>query len=436
MAPHDNDNDNDKETSSPIQRLLIGAGTLIVVVLTVIGAVFLAMQDVSDQGTPLAQTPTQSNTPVAAAASATPPTVSAINTPVPATSTPIPTPPATETATVTPSPTFLPATETNVPPTGTGTLVPPPTNTVPPLPDTSTPVPPSPPSATPVESLGACQPPAGWVSYEVQVGDTLNILSELTNSSVAELQTVNCLDSFTIRPLDIIFLPFTPPTVTPTPLPAATRPLAPTPTRTSTPIAPRINTTLVDVDLGENLVKVFVTGENFRSQEVGFRAELQGLTTIRLTLGDARTSTSFEATAPLDELTLGDYSLVVINPNGRLAIKENVYPPSNATPTPTPAPPEITRVSPSSGQISTDIRLTVQGRNFEPLEASFRVELQIEDGTFNKELNVDEGVRPATSTSFDVLVPAGELVAGRYDLLVTNPDGQTDIERLTYEAVE
>jgi LysM repeat protein len=428
MAPQDNGNGNDNDTSSPVQRLLIGAGTLIVVILTVVGAVFLAMQDVSEQSTPAAQTPA-----TVAVVVPTPETDTPVSSP-----TPIPTPTITPTSTDS-SPSATPSATNPPAAVATNTAVPAPTNTFPPpatpVPEqpTATPVPP--PSATPAE-MTACQPPPNWVSYEVKVGDTLNIISSLTNSSVAELQTVNCLNSFTIRPGDVIFVPFTPPTVTPTSPPPATPLPRPSPTRTSTPIAPRINTTLVEIDLNENLVKVFVTGENFRSREQGFRAELQGFTTIPLTLGEARTSTSFEATAPLDELPLGKYSLVVINPNGELTIRENVYPPSNATPTATPAPPEITRVSPASGQISDDVRLTIQGRNFKPLEASFRVELQSEDGAVTEEVNIDESIRPATSTSFDVLVLSGLLVRGRYDLLVTNPDGQTDIERLAYEAVE
>ena len=105
------------------------------------------------------------------------------------------------------------------------------------------------------------------------------------------------------------------------------------------------------------------------------------------------------------------------------------------TPTPTPAPPEITRVSPSSGRISEDVRLTVQGRNFRPLEPGFLVELQSDDGTLTVVLPVDESVRPATSTSFDVIITSGTLTTGTYDLLVTNPDGQTDIERDAYDAL-
>ena len=423
---------NGNESSSSAQRLLIGAGTLIVVILTVVGAVFLAMQETPDQSTPVTQLSPTLPPPTPFIPTFTPtsrpslPTPSLTPTPIPdisptATAVPV----IAATATETPSPTASP---TNTPVTT-------PAAETPPQPE-PTPLPPAVPTVTPgAYTVVPCEPPATWVQYSVQVGDTLNKLSGLTGVSVADLQLINCLDSFTIRPDQTIYLPFVPPTVTTTPtfVPTSTR--GPTPTRTATPIAPRITLVVVDLDLVEDKIKVFVTGENFRSREQGFRAELTGPSTIRLDLGEARTSTSFEATAPLDQLLLGNYDLVVINPNGRFDIRENVYPPQNTTPTPTPGPPEIIRVIPSTGLVNSDVRLTIQGRNFEPLEPGFRVELQLDDGSFSVDLPVDEGVRPATSTSFDVLVTSGTLIVGVYDMLVTNPDGQTDIERFAYEAI-
>lgn len=423
---------NGNGTTSPLQRIAIGLGTLIVVVLTVIAAVFLAMQDLpEEEATPVAPVSTT------AIPSATPlPPIS--------TSTPTSIPSPTDTPSTTPSPsaTSLPPLEpTEVPATFT--------NTPEPSPPTATPTPvvvvvitPTPlPTVTQPEPVagGVCQPPPTWITYAVQTGDTLNSLATRTNVSVFDLQQVNCLDSFTIQAGQTIYLPFTPPTptVTNTPSPTGTR--RPTPTRTPTPISPRILTVIVKQTDAE--IIVIVKGENFRSKEAGFRAELVGPTTIPLQLGAARTSTSFEASAPIPDdlpptLPRGAYDLVVINPSGRLDTKTGVYPPSNATPTTTPPPPEITRISPSSGRISEDVRLTVQGRNFRPLEAGFKVEIRAEDGSLTVELSVDEAVRPATSTSFDVIIRAGDLTRGTYDLLVTNPDGQTDIERSVYDAIE
>lgn len=422
--------------SSPTQRLLIGIGTLIVVILTLMGAIFLAMQDSPAEPT---AGPTQ---PVAQISPSV--VVVVTNTPS-ATPSATPLPVDTATATLPPPPTDTPT--PLLPPTDTPTLtIVVDTPLAPPPPATDTPVaapPPEEPSATPIPppptqpvgTVAACQPPPGWITYQVQVGDTLNMLAARTNTTVNELVQVNCLQSFTIRPGDIIALPFEPPASTATVTPGPTGTRGPTPTRTATPIAPRIGSVTVNVDLPNNLITVFVTGENFRSQEAGFRAELVGFSTIPLQLGQARTSTSFEATAPLDQLGLGEYDLVVINANGRLDVRENVWPTSSSTATPTPAPPIISRVSPSSGQINSQVRLTVQGSNFRPLETGFRVELQLDNGSLNVELFIDETVRPATSTSFDVLVEANTLVSGDYDMLVTNPDGRTDIERLAYRAI-
>ncbi|RME98143.1 MAG: hypothetical protein D6768_18025, partial [Chloroflexi bacterium] len=84
---------NGTESSSPLQRLLIGAGTLLVVILTVIGAVLLAMQESPESNpTSVAQaSPTATGTPIqlpTATFTAQPP---AVNTPtlLPPTATPV-----------------------------------------------------------------------------------------------------------------------------------------------------------------------------------------------------------------------------------------------------------------------------------------------------------------------------------------------------------
>ena len=418
---------NENEKSSPLQRILIGVGALAVIVLTVVAAVFLTIQDLPEEATPTSAVVVISPPPTFTPSPTSPPPTltqppSPIDTAVPPT---VPT--VAEEPTVTDTPTA-----TNTP---TPTVTPTPTDTPTPIVIVIT-APPEP--ATDVPVVGPCQPPPSWIAYTVQTGDTLNSLANRTGLSVFDLQQVNCLETFTILPGDIVYLPFDPPTPTPSPTRAPTVTRLPTLTRTATPIAPRILTVVARQTDTE--IVVFVQGENFRSREAGFRAQLVGPTTIELTLGEARTSSSFEAFAPIPGdlpaiLPRGAYDLVVINPNGRLDTERGVFPPGDATPTPTPAPPEITRVSPSSGRISDDVRLTVQGRNFRPLEPGFLVEIRSDDGTLTVALPVDESVRPATSTSFDVIITSGTLTAGTYDLLVTNPNGQTDIERDAYDAL-
>jgi hypothetical protein len=190
------------------------------------------------------------------------------------------------------------------------------------------------------------------------------------------------------------------------------------------------------VDEGAGEVRVIVTGENFRSRERGFRAELVGPRTIELLLGEARTSTSFEATAPLDEeLLTGEYDLTVINPDGRLAVRPRVFPPSNATATPTPQPPRIDNITPDAGRVSQDVRVTIDGRNFGPFTSGFEVELIPRAGGPSRFYTPNEDDRPASSTRFDILIQIGDLTPGLYDVRVINPDGQFDTEISGYEAL-
>jgi LysM repeat protein len=266
---------------------------LIVIILTVMAAVYMTIQDVPPEVTA---------TPIVLVS---PPPVTITPVPLPLTATPTPVQFPTGTLALisptTPAMTLEP-TVTPVPPTATDTpttVIVPPTATATSTPivvvitATPTPIKEPPPSA----GGGICQPPPTWVSYTVQTGDTLNSLADRTNLSVFDLQQVNCLESFTIFPGDIVYLPFTPPTATPSPTRAPTGTRRPTPTRTATPINPRIVSVVARLTPTE--IVVVVQGENFRSRERGFRAELVGPTTIPLQLGEARTSTSFEAFAPV-----------------------------------------------------------------------------------------------------------------------------------------
>lgn len=84
---------------------------------------------------------------------------------------------------------------------------------------------------TPVPPV-VCGPPAGWVYYIVQAGDTLYRLSEIYDVTIAQLQLANCLGTSTfIREGQRLFVPFY---------------LAPTATRTATPvIVPTSSPTLI-----------------------------------------------------------------------------------------------------------------------------------------------------------------------------------------------
>lgn len=417
---------NGNETAPPLQRLAIAAGTLIVVVLTVVIAFFLAAQDLPPEEEP---------TPVVVQVSPTPfpiPTNTAVTVPPSPTSTTAAPPTNTPILTPTPTTETLEPTTTPVPQaTATNTSIPP---TFTPLP-TPIPPPPTPAPIPPTPQGGACQPPPSWVAYTVQPGDTLNSLATRTNTSTFELQQVNCLESFTLQVGQVLNLPFTPPTPTVTFTPTVTQQPGPTPTRTPTPTEPDIDT-VVARQSGSEII-VIVTGRNFRAEDRDFRAELVGPITIPLQLGQTRTSTSFEAHAPVpDPLPEGTFDLVVTNPSGRLDVEPRVFPPG--TPTPTPQPPVITGFTPKEGQISDaeNIRITIIGRNFVPTDPDFEVELIA--GTRTIEFRVDE-TREASDIRFEaILQDPDELTnddVGQYDLLVRNPDGNIDIADDNFELV-
>jgi hypothetical protein len=152
-----------------------------------------------------------------------------------------------------------------------------------------------------------------------------------------------------------------------------------------------------------------------------------------LQLGPAKSDTSFDAIVP-PGLPLGTYALVVTNPNDRAGIRQSAYTIGPASPTETPAPaPDIIRFTPTSGRISDEIELTVQGRHFRPNDPGFQVELQAKGSSLKVELDLGE-IR--TDTNFEAIIRANTLEQGDYNLVVTNPDGRSDIAPDEYTAIE
>lgn len=421
MPPSSNGN----APGSSFQRVAIAAGTLIVVLLTVVIALFLAAEDFNQPETP-AQTPV-------AVASPTTPSIT-IDTPtalvLPPTATPSPTDllTATPTLTDTPEPTVPPP----PPPTGTDTPVPaPPADTATPVVIivTATPVPGATSSAT-----GACQPPPNWVAYQAQSGDTLDSLARRIGSSVFELQQVNCLQSVNLRTGQSVYLPSIPPTPTETRTPGPTPRAGDTPTRTPTAIRPIVDDVVpdrVDENTAQSEVVITVLGRNFNPSASGFRVELRGPQSVLLQLGDVRSDTNFDAIVP-SNLPVGTYDIVVTNPNSdRAGVKESAYVIGEAPPTVTPSPrPIISDFSPKSGSRSAEITLTITGSFFQPNDSDFVVQLQRGGNVFDLDLGDNR-----TSTSFQAIIRPNQLSqTGDYDLVVTNPDGQSDIADDPYRA--
>ena len=97
-----------------------------------------------------------------------------------------------------------------------------------------------------------CTPPAGWIQYTVQPGDTLYRLSLMFRVSISQLQTVNCLTSTRIQIGQRLYVPnmptWTPVVLSPTPTLTLTFTRTPTPTKiiiptTAVPTATNLPTT-------------------------------------------------------------------------------------------------------------------------------------------------------------------------------------------------
>ncbi len=84
---------------------------------------------------------------------------------------------------------------------------------------------------SPASSLSptSCQPPAGWVAYTVQPGDTLYSLARQTGTSPEEIQRANCLSDVLIYVNARLYLPQYPPAPPPAPPAAPAAPGAPAP---------------------------------------------------------------------------------------------------------------------------------------------------------------------------------------------------------------
>ena len=348
---------NDSDSGSNLQRIAIGAGTLIVVVLTVVVAIFLTLEDL----------PPEEATSTAIGG------ITATATPLPANlSTPTETAaalPATDASTPSAAPTEEP---TRPPSTATATL-PAPTATLTPAP-TNTPLPPNTPTPLP-PAADTCPIPDGWVEYEVQIGDTFATLAARTGAAPLTLQQANCVtSSANLTAGQVIVLPSLPvqPVATSTARPD------PNPTPTVVRIIPKVDSISPDrIDEGfTNPITVTIFGENFRVRETGFKAELKGSQgSVALILPDkvSDSDTNFDAIVPVG-LPAGTYDLVVANASDRAGVKNNAL---------TVSPPPLVSFSATNYNVDEDEGNAVITVKVEPSSASgtVMVDYKTEDGS-------------------------------------------------------
>ena len=107
------------------------------------------------------------------------------------------------------------------------------------------PAPPPPAATSPPLVVTCTTPPADWVTYHVQRGDTLYSLAKSRGSTLAEVVAANCLDTTNIYVGQALWLPPSAAiSATPRPSTATSRPstATPRPTRTPTPTSTRTAT--------------------------------------------------------------------------------------------------------------------------------------------------------------------------------------------------
>jgi hypothetical protein len=140
---------------------------------------------------------------------------------------------------------------------------------------------------------------------------------------VFELQQANCLVNLTLQPGQVVYLPFNPPTSTPT---STTTPVTPSPTplRTSTPIRPP---EIFNATLSQQEQIITVVGRNFLVDYVGFRAALIGGgpndNIVEIRDFEVKSTTGLVFVVPPD-LPSGTYDVYVINPDGQFDFVEDV----------------------------------------------------------------------------------------------------------------
>ena len=106
-------------------------------------------------------------------------------------------------------------------------------------------LPPAPVQPTITPTLCVPNPPAGWVLYTVQQGDTLYELAQLHETTILRIVQVNCLAQYDVYEGQEIYLPALPPTATPTITPTLPVTQTATPTLVATPtITPTATSTL------------------------------------------------------------------------------------------------------------------------------------------------------------------------------------------------
>lgn len=162
-------------------------------------------------------------------------------------------------------------------------------------------------------------------------------------------------------------------------------------------------------------IETSISGSNFRPGAIIMLSNGTmdiGATNVNI-LSDTRISCQFN----LNGAALGVYNLKVINDDGQTGMLPNSF--TVVKPAPAPVPdPIINSLSPDRGFNNGSILVNFDGANF---AAGLKVKLSRPGQTDIPGLNVQPGSASHFSCFFDI----AEQPVGKYDVIVTNPDGHS-----------
>ena len=162
-------------------------------------------------------------------------------------------------------------------------------------------------------------------------------------------------------------------------------------------------------------IETSITGTNFRPGAIVMLSN--GAMDIGATDVNILSDTRISCRLNLNGAALGVYNLKVINDDGQTGVLPNGF--TVVKPAPAPVPdPVINKLSPDRGFNNGSILVNFEGANF---AAGLKVKLSKTGQTDIPGLNIQVGSSSRFSCFFDI----AEQPVGKYDVIITNPDGHS-----------
>jgi spore germination protein YaaH len=225
-----------------------------------------------------------------------------------------------------------------------------PTDTTTPLPPSATPTSDVTPAPTAVAMQPTCQIPAGWVRYVVQRGDTLSYLAARSGATVSELVQANCLEPNLLLAGMVIYLPSAPPVRPVCGPPAHWVRYTVQPGDTKYSLAQRRNTTVYAIDLA-NCFRPLLAGSQIFLPPLPVTPTPIPTATATATLTPTPTATGTATVMPTSTPTMTVTATATLLPTATATATITGTPTSTVMPTATPTgtvPPTATATATST----------------------------------------------------------------------------------------